>query len=262
MSKDFTGEFDSLLGRLKSGENFAFVRFSDGEMFIMQNKQVTLAENHFVTGDRKGMGRYPAEEQKEFLPKEHQFYREKLIESLKFQKQNYFKGICCRQDVGEEDFQWQKELAGGSEDHLTFANLLINNNYKRFVEELVPILRDKEVLYVANEAADTDRLPFEVKEVFSIGSNCMIDDYHVVQEVKEYIEENKIENHVILCSAASLSNYIIHECYKDNSNNTFLDIGSCLNPYLGLEGWKYTRGYLTHYWLNSGSPYGSQIDTW
>ncbi|MHA1941669.1 MAG: hypothetical protein ACW97P_08085, partial [Candidatus Hodarchaeales archaeon] len=65
-----------------------------------------------------------------------------------------------------------------------------------------------------------------------------------------------------LCSAASLSNFIIYECYKDNSNNTFLDIGSCLNPLLNLEGWKYTRGYLTSYWLNSGSPFGKQIDTW
>jgi len=262
MSKDFTEEFDKLLDKLKTGENFAFVRFSDGEMFIMQNKQVTLAENHFVTGDRKGAGRYPAEEQKEFLPEKHQFYREKLIDALKFSKENYLKGICCRQDVGEEAFQWQKDLAGGNEENLTFANLLINNNYKRFVEELVPLLRDRKVLYVANEAADTDRLPFEVKEVFSIGSNCMIDDYHVVEEVKEYIEKNNIKDHVILCSAASLSNYIIHECFKENSENTFLDIGSCLNPYLGLEGWKYTRGYLTHYWLNSGSPYGTQIDTW
>ena len=31
---------------------------------------------------------------------------------------------------------------------------------------------------------------------------------------------------------------------------------------LNLEGWKYTRGYLTHYWLNSGDHFGSQVDEW
>jgi len=90
----------------------------------------------------------------------------------------------------------------------------------------------------------------------------MINDYNIVEEVKTYIADNNIENHIILCSAASLSNYVTYECFKENPNNTFLDIGSCLNPLLNLEGWKYTRGYLTHYWLNSGSPFGTQVDKW
>ena len=44
MSKNFKEEFDKLLGMIKSGENFAFTRFSDGELFIMQNKTVILAD--------------------------------------------------------------------------------------------------------------------------------------------------------------------------------------------------------------------------
>ena len=90
----------------------------------------------------------------------------------------------------------------------------------------------------------------------------MINDFHVAKEVANYTMQNDIKDHVILCSAASLSNFVIHEGYKSNSNNTYLDIGSCLNPLLNLEGWKYTRGYLTSYWLNSRSPFGSQIDQW
>ena len=117
-------------------------------------------------------------------------------------------------------------------------------------------------VYVVNELADTSMLPFELKKEFLIGSNCMINNFDTTEKVKQYISDNKINNHVILCSAASLSNFIIHDCYKDNSNNTFLDIGSCLNPLLNLEGWKYTRGYLTNYWLNSGSHFGKQVDVW
>jgi hypothetical protein len=76
------------------------------------------------------------------------------------------------------------------------------------------------------------------------------------------LKDNKKTNCLILCSAASLSNFITYACYKESKENTFLDIGSCLNPLLGLEGWKYTRGYLTSYWMNSNSPFGRQVDVW
>ena len=90
----------------------------------------------------------------------------------------------------------------------------------------------------------------------------MIDDYDTAQLVKNYIKENKLTDHIILCSAASLSNFIIHDCYKDNPNNTYLDIGSCLNPLLNLEGWKHTRGYLTSYWYGVNNHFGKQVDVW
>ena len=263
MTKDFTGEFDKFLRKLEKGENFAFARFSDGELFILKNQKVVLAENYFITGDRLGGGKYPAEEQKEFIPEHHSFYQEKLVESLKFNKDGYYKGICTKSDVSEDDFQWQLDLHGSSDqEHLTFANLLINNNYKRFVNEVVPLFSSREIIYVVNEAADLSGLPFKVKKDFRIGSNCMVNNYDTVEKVKDYISSNKLEDHIVLCSAASLSNYIVHQCYEENDKNTYLDIGSTLNPYLSLEGWKYTRGYLTHYWLNSGSPYGTQVDTW
>ena len=62
------------------------------------------------------------------------------------------------------------------------------------------------------------------------------------EQVKNYIKENKLTDHIILCSAASLSNFIIHDCYKDNPNNTYLDIGSTLNPYLTETNRGYLRG--------------------
>jgi hypothetical protein len=262
MTKIFSEEFDKIKNMLSTGENFAFSRFSDGELFIMQNKTVVLAPSYFVTGDRVGNNIYTKEEQKEFHPERDQFYREKLIEAFQYNSHNYFKGICTKTDVGEQDFRWQLDLHGEDESNLTFANVLINSNYSRYVEEIVPLFKDKEVIYVANEMADLSGLPFEIKKHFSIGSNCMINNYDVVDKVKEYIQHQNTSNHLILCSAASLSNYIIHQCYQDNPNNTFLDIGSSLNPYLGLEGWKFTRGYLTSYWMKSNSGYGHQIDEW
>jgi len=262
--KDFTGAFDTLIHKIKSKENFAFTRFSDGELFILQNKTVILAENHYVTGDVKGSNIYTKEEQKEFLPEEHGFFRDKLMECYLHNQENFYKGICTGTDphVGDKNFEWMIKEHGGDHDNLTFSNLLINANYKRFIEEMVPLFVERDIIYVANENANISKLPFDVKKHFSVGSNCMINDYNLAKEIKEYIDQNDLKDYIVLCSAASLSNVITYECYKDNPNNTFLDIGSCLNPLLDLDGWKHTRGYLTSYWLNTNSPFGSQVDVW
>ena len=262
--KNFTTAFDILLNKIERKDNFAFTRFSDGELFILQDKTLILADNHYVTGEITGPNRYTKEEHKEFYPDKHQFYREKLIECYRHNQNGYYKGICTSTDGhgGKENFDWMIDFHGGDHENLTFANLLINANYKRFVEELIPLLQNREVIYVVNELADTSKLPFEISKEFIIGSNCMINNYDTSESVRKYIEDNNITDAIILCSAASLSNFIIYDCFKNNPNNTFLDIGSCLNPLLSLEGWKYTRGYLTGYWLNSRSPFAKQVDIW
>jgi len=262
--KDFRKAFDTILNMLRNGENFAFSRFSDGELDILKNKYVILSDNHFISGDLKGAGRYTKEEQKEFDPEKHQFVREKLIETYKHNQKNYFKGICTGTDlhVGNENFNWMIDYHGGDHPNLTFANLLINANYTRFVEEIIPTFVDREIIYVANAMADVSKLPFEIGKKFEIGSNCAVNDYDTAKKVKNYIKANNTKNAIVLCSAASLSNFVIYECFKENQDNTFMDIGSCLNPLLGLKGWVYTRGYLTSYWLNSNSPFGRQVDVW
>ena len=262
--KNFNGAFDSVLNKIKNKENFAFTRFSDGELFILQNKTVVLADDHYITGKIKGRNRYTKEEHKEFYPEQHQQYRDKLIETFKHNQDNYFKGICTSTDghVGKENFDWMINFHGGDHDNLTFANLLINANYSRFIEEMIPLFMDREILYVVNEMADTSKLPFKISKKFEVGSNCMINNYDTAKKVRDYIRESGIKDAIVLCSAASLSNFVIYDCFRDNQNNTFLDIGSCLNPLLGLEGWIYTRGYLPGYWLNSNSPFQQQVDLW
>ena len=103
--KNFSSAFDKLLQKIKNKENFAFTRFSDGELFILQNKTVVLADNHYVTGDIKGSNRYTKEEHKEFYPEQHQVYQQKLVETFKHNQDNYFKGICTSTDghVGPGD---------------------------------------------------------------------------------------------------------------------------------------------------------------
>ena len=264
--KTFSGEFDKFLNKIQNKENFAFARFSDGELFMLKGEKVVLAEDHYVTGNLRGTGVYPKEEQKEFDPLRDKFYQDKLIEALSFRKEGYYKGLTGIVDediAGKDSFKFQLDLYGeGDNEHLTFSNVFINNNYPRFLSEIVPELQKRPVVFIVNEAADITKLGFEVIKDFRIGSNCIINDYHLVEEIKSWIKSNNITNTIFLFSASTLSNYIIHECYKECSDNTYLDIGSSMSPWMNLSGWKYTRAYLQHWVLGMQNKYGTQEDIW
>ena len=48
--KDPHSAFEFFRDKLGQKVPFAFSRFSDGELFMMQNKEVRLAENYYFTG--------------------------------------------------------------------------------------------------------------------------------------------------------------------------------------------------------------------
>ena len=93
-------------------------------------------------------------------------------------------------------------------------------------------------------------LPFKIEKFFSVGKNCIINDYNLIEKTKIYVKNNNISDNIFLISASTLSNFLIHELYKSFPNNTYIDIGSSLNPIFKLEGWKESRRYLQEYWLN------------
>ena len=129
MTKTFTNEFDKFLDKLKNGENFAFNRFSDGELFMLQNQPLVLAENYFITGDKSMGGHYPKEEQKEFIPGTHKEQHKRLMKAFTFRKKGHYKGICSLDDIGNDTHRWLLDIHGpGDDEHLTFANVLINKN--------------------------------------------------------------------------------------------------------------------------------------
>lgn len=267
--KTFKGEFDRILNLLKSDNGFSFSRFSDGERTVLANKKLVIEREYFIQedvfGDRKIKAPRPylPEETKQFIPSKHQFYHKKLLESYLYRNENYIKGICGKNETEYGPcFENMINLHGGDHESLTFSNVLQNANYGFFVEKMIPCFANFEVIMVANGNSKFENLPFDVKKSFIIGPNCMIEDYKLVDEIKNYIVTNNIENNLFLFSAATLSNFLCYELYKDFPSNKYMDIGSTLGPLLGLEGWKNSRGYLTSYWMNSNSPFGNQVDIW
>lgn len=260
--KTFQEHFEKIKNYIQKEINFSFTRFSDGELFVLQNKRLELNEDHYIIGDQKGYGWYNKEEQKKFVPGEHEFYRKKLEECLQCNEPNFYRGICTAPDVDNQTFRWMVDLSGGDSETLTWSNLLINGNYERFINEIVPLFKNKKIVIVVNESANIKKLPFDVVKDFRVGTNSFINDYPLIETIKDYIKNNNIENHLFLVSAASFSNLLIHELHLLSDKNTYLEIGSTLNPIMEMEGWKGSRGYLREYWLGQSRNYLNMNCTW
>jgi len=239
--KDFREHFFMLYEKLKAGENFAFSRFSDGELRIMQNKTLILGEDYNKIGHRRRSSHYEPEDRKHFDPKLHPYVHDKLMEAYKYRDYNYYVGLSCRCCVGKNDFRQMLNWYGDDDKFLTWSNLWVNANYPLFVKYMIPEFSNHPIVYILNKRGDLYGLPFTVKKDFRVGDNCIVNDFNKADEVDLWIESNNIKNHVFLFSASSLSNFMIYDLYKCHPNNTYIDIGTTLNPYLGLAS---TRAYL------------------
>ena len=264
--KDYKEEFSKFLEMLNRGENFGLSRFSDGEIFILKNQKLVLERDRFVTGERSGIGRYTEEEEKSYDPTSHEHISHRLKDCLSSRKKNYFKGLSCNEDTDiclEDDvLKYQILLSPDDEEHLTFSNVFINANYPRFINEFLPVLKSKQIVFVANESADLTKLGLNIIKDFRIGSNCFVTNYDLPSEINEWIEGNDTRGVVFLISASTLSNFIVKDCFFKHPENTYIDIGSSLNPWMGLEGWQYSRAYLQHWILGNPNKYGTQEDSW
>ena len=95
----FEEDFFNLLGKLKRNEPFAYTRFSDGEICVMQDKELKLADDHVVMGEIRYSFGYSKDDHKHYDPKQHGFLKDALIEAYKYKKENYFVGGVCPMDA-------------------------------------------------------------------------------------------------------------------------------------------------------------------
>ena len=250
MSDKFKKDFYKLLEKLKSGENFAFVRYSDGETAVMQNKKLVLASDHVQVGEQTlGFG-YSEDDHKEFLPERDGFLKDALIESFVYEGDNYFVGAGCSSCTCTiaPDIPWLLEKRK-KDKHWTTPNLFVNSNYPLFIEHFVPEFSKHKIVMICSEKADLEELPFEVVKDFRVGKNCIINDHHLVEDMVDSVKEQNVRDHVFLFSASSLSEILIHKLFSQFNNNTYIDIGTTLHPYMDLS---IKRDYLKAHWL--GQP--------
>jgi len=264
MDKNFREDLNKFTEKLRVGEHFSFSRFSDGEARVLQDKKLVLTEDKITIGSHQNdrADKLSINEQKEYDPDKHQWVREKLLESLQFKKDGYYKGLSCKCCLSgahgmtpTEEVEWFIELSGldAHDEHLTWSNLWLNGNYGHFLEHMLPYFFNYDIVMVVNEKAVIEKLPFKrnIIKDFRVGYNCMVNDYDLVDKIKVWIDKTKTEDTLFLFSAGSLSNFLAHQLYEFNDKNTYIDIGSSLNPFMQFP---LDRRYLRQFWAGSREP--------
>jgi hypothetical protein len=258
MQKHFRQHFVKFTEMIRNDEHFGFARYSDGELFILENKILKLDNNIIQIGNDINKGFYQSQDFKHFNPETHSQFREKLIEAYKHCQPNYYKGISCKCCVGDSAFKFQLDLHGGDDESLTWANLWVNGNYPLFVTHTLPILYSKYCVFVGHKDASIDKLPFIVKD-FRVGYNAFVNDYDKIDEIRKWIKDNNIQNHIFLFSASTFTNLAVYELFRDFPNNSYVDIGTCLTPMMNMPT---QRGYLEAFWGYRGGADIQKICIW
>lgn len=235
MQNKFKTDFEYYTNLIKSDTNFAYARYADGEVGLMQGNAIGTNSQAFAV-DRwsspNGLTKVGNE----------------LLESLKHEESNYHYAISAHSD-SISDYNFLKERISNS--NITFANLWINANYQSMYNFYHSL--NKSVYIICNHRARKENFPFDVKEIFPFPDDCISywnqygDDYII--QLLEYV--NQIENQTIFVSAGPVSEILIHKMFSSNPNNQYIDVGSSID--------EFTHGRKTRPYMDVNSQYSKEI---
>lgn len=212
--KDFREEIINLFEKLKSRQHFAFSKYADGEYAILTNKSITNCDGWT------------------FDAKKHETERNLLLDSFKYDHEDYYLGISCPCCQPKSHIEWMRNNVGTK--NVTYANVFVNSNYSFFIENFIPEFDNwnGRVVLFANEKGKDKNLPFKIDVYIPLNINGWKEPFlsKTIEESKKYcIEQN---NQLFLFSAGPLGNILAHQLHMHNNDNTYIDIGSTINPWI------------------------------
>jgi hypothetical protein len=227
-NKYFSYDIKIFEDKLKKKETFTFSKFADGEWAAMQSQRLNNNEFQFVNSQ------------------EHNAARELLIDAFRFQHKNYYVGVSCPCCQGNA-FEHMKEYSGQPLERLTWANLWVNSNYDFYLHNIVPLFNDYKIALVAHSQSNIDNLSFRdsIKIFCPIEKDAWVVSRDKIDAMKKAIDDNDMKGWLVLFCAGPFGNILAHQLTEHCDKNTYLDVGSTLNPFLGTEGFR--RSYFNNH---------------
>lgn len=234
MSQESKKDLNTLIEGFKTNTNFCFIRFSDGETEVLRNNSLHIGPEYVSSSAGTFKFKYPPHDFKEFNPVTDVNFRKELIEAAKYRKPNFIKGIRTKSNNnGIQDREMMIQFNMGSVSNLTFTDLLINSNYKKFRRDFLPlILNVNSIHLIANYRA-------VAKNANSNWTHIPIPD-NFIPKYKEVLDEVMIKivelppGSIVLSSASSLSNLIGYHLWTVRQDVTFIDIGTTIHDLVGM----------------------------
>jgi hypothetical protein len=216
---NFNEELWKFFDMVVEGENFCLTRFGDGELSIINGNNFDVLSENSTEFDYFS-------EKEEYLTS-----KQMLQDSFSNNKKGYYKGIpchCCI--VGDESLSIYDSFS--DKQYLTWANVFVNSNYQDFNNYFSSIVKERKVYLISHFDAEVAQLTFDIEGHWKIGSNAWINNLEIIQEVKDYIEVMEIKDAVFLVAGGPFANIFCSELWNENTDNTYIDIGSTLDVYL------------------------------
>jgi hypothetical protein len=233
MKQDPKIDFSNLSQILRNKKPFTFIRFSDGEMDIIKNRKVHIGKNIVQWNENIVFHDYPIFDYKDFDPAKNQEIRSALLVSAQHYGENFFKGLPAKHNNAVMDRDLMIEYNGSRLNNLTFADLLINQNFLQFRKVFLPLfLNFSNIHYVGNFRA-TPKMFSPQCSIIPVQDN-FFKNYQV--ELSRLITdiERTPSHSLILLSASSLSNILGYKLHSSRPDLTVLDVGTSMHDLVGL----------------------------
>lgn len=199
----------TILDNLRVGVPQALARFNDGEM-----------RGIVRLGDRVARG----------CQKVDQSLQDKLIEAIRFEKKNYWKGLPC--DVcwphwkKRADFYVNKDYP-----YLTSAVVNTNRNLKYVWREFPKALEGKMVYWVSGNDQNLDKLEKEtgmvIAQKYSLPKKNAWADYDRVKNIYNLFQSGS----VVILSCGPMAEVLVKEWFEKRGDVSFFDMGSTFDPF-------------------------------
>lgn len=220
-NKNYIDDINILYNTIKNKEHISFSKFCDGEWAVISNQKINNKEFWFDPNNQKD-----------------QLKRKALIESFKYINDRYFVGITCVKVFGQHVHRSMKQISGQNEDHLTWADIWVNSNYNFYIQNIIPLFKQRPVVLFCNENGKTENLPFTPFITFHVKHNAWEYNWNFIEEAKFFITTQNIKDMIFLFCCGPFGNILCHQLTQHEPENTYLDIGSTLNPYLQSAGFE------------------------
>ena len=213
-------EYQKYWQKIVAGENFALVRYGDGERSLMLGKAVKAQE-----GWQAGRGLT--------------LLGEDLKKSLGFADKNFVYGISCPCCDSASYYWYLQHLKGCT---VTFANIWANANFADFFNDFQNLERDA-VLITNFRGKGKTYGKLRVKKHYCVDDDCIsFWARQGRQFIRQIISETGHEKNLLYAVAAGpMSELIIKALYENNPDNCYIDFGSALDVFTHS---KITRPYM------------------
>ena len=237
LHKSFKDDFFYFWEKIEKYENFTFSRYADGEVLLMNgnsvsyNTQAFSIDKWYATDGLTKAGK-------------------QLLETLNHKEDNYYYAISSKSD-NINDYNYLINNIQQDISKITFVNLWINSNYQLMLEKLNNLQRD--VVIICNKNAKKENFPFNAIDITEFPDDCInfweSNDCNFINSLIE--KYSLLNNQLFFISCGPISEIIIHELYKNNPNNTYVDVGSSIDEFV--------HGYKTRPYMNPYSDYSKAI---